>query len=154
MRPGGRAEPWPAGAGHGGKLIDRLHYQLRWERYQALLATFTDDERPVEPEVPIWGEQSWRAWSELCSERPYYSVGHVIPMGATIIKLRPGPIPWSAIQAWCDRARCTIDDREFTVPLILAIDRAYLAWMAAQDSASGERVQTPEDKLARWDRED
>ena len=70
-------------------------------------------------------------------------------MGGTIITARPLSIPWSAIHAWCDRARCTADDREFIRPLVAALDQEFLAdWARKQNKTP---TQSLADKVARWE---
>lgn len=49
-------------------------------------------------------------------------------MGPLRIVSRPQGIPWTALQMWCDRARCDDDEREFITGLVLAMDRAFLSW--------------------------
>lgn len=116
-----------------------------------LLASLLEDERPVIPRLEPWEEQPWRAWTDLNSERQFIVSGYSLPMGATVIQSRPGSIPWSKMQEWCDRSGC--DDRDFVIPLIVCLDEAYIAHWNAKQSAeiSSHKPQTLDDKLARWD---
>ncbi len=102
------------------------------------------------PDLLPWAETPWRAWNELNAERGYTLSGFAAPMGAMILKSRPLPIPWSSIQAWCDRAGCDPDDRtEFVVPLVQAMDREFLAHWAAQEAAPPSEPVAA--KLSRWE---
>lgn len=101
--------------------------------------------------MPMWAEPAWRAWNELSSERAYAVVGYSVPMGAMLIQSRPCPIPWSAMHAWCDRARCAQIDREFIVPLVMALDRELIAHWQRQQKAAQNAAPPAESKLARWD---
>lgn len=104
--------------------------------------------------MPFWAEPAWRAWNELSSERSYVVVGHAVPMGAVIIQSRPCPIPWSAMHAWCDRARYVSIDRDFIVPLIMALDRELIAhWHRQQRASQAVSAAPTESKLARWEAE-
>lgn len=75
-----------------------------------------------------WLAGPWQAWHALSAERHHVVEGFAAPMGAVRIYSRPQPIPWSAVQAWCDRAGLEADDREFLVVLVAAMDREYLTW--------------------------
>ncbi len=113
------------------------------------MASLDDGDQPEPPALEAWEEVPWRAWNELNGERHYMPVGIAVPMGGTIIQARPGPIPWTAVQTWCDRARCTAEDREFVTPLVIALDREFLAdWDRRQGKPPPTSI---EDKIARWD---
>jgi hypothetical protein len=114
------------------------------------LESLSDEDRPPEPEVPIWAEPAWRAWTELGSERSWVSVGVSAPMGGTIIQAKPGLIPWSKTHEWCDRARYGESDREFIVVLVAALDKEFLADWARRQTK--QKFEPPDDKLSRWDR--
>lgn len=63
------------------------------------------------------------------------------------------PIPWSAILAWCDRAGVDDDERtEFVQPLLAVLDREFIAHWERQQSK--QKIEAPNDDLARWDRMD
>jgi hypothetical protein len=102
------------------------------------------------PEMPQWAEAPWRAWNDLSGERPHQVTGMAVAMGITQIASLPQAITWSALQAWCDRASLSLDDREdFVLPIVRALDAEYLAHLAAERRmAAGAK---PDDKIARWD---
>lgn len=121
---------------------------MQWGEHRELLASL--EEQPVVPQLEVWDDQVWRAWCDLGTERPFIVSGYSVPMGGTVIQSRPGPIPWSKMQEWCDRAGCNSEDRDYIVPLIVAIDQEYIAHCNAKQAAQ-MAPQTLDDKLARWD---
>ncbi len=76
-------------------------------------------------------------------------------MGATIIQARPGPIPWSKMHEWCDRAGCHQIDRDFIIPLVMALDREMITqWHAQQRRGMTASPDHMASKLARWEVDD
>lgn len=49
-------------------------------------------------------------------------------MSAICIRSRPQPIPWSAVHRWCDANRVPEPDRDDLHGLVMAMDRAFIAW--------------------------
>lgn len=80
------------------------------------------------PPVLPWAEAPWRAWQELDADRGHTLIGAAAPMGVMKLLSKPRPIPWTAIQTWCDRAWLGAEDREMVVVLVGALDREYIAW--------------------------
>jgi hypothetical protein len=74
-----------------------------------------------------------RAWNRLHDERPHTVAGYAAPMGAMVLKSRPGRIPWTAINRWCERHAMPADDAEFLDRCIAVLDSEYLAWWVATE---------------------
>lgn len=119
-----------------------------------MLVSLSDEDKPVEPPLAVWEQMPWRAWTELSSERVYMTVGYAVPMGATVIQPKPGPIPWSKINEWCDRRKSDDDEREFVFQLVVHLDQEFLAhWNAKhseQMAGPAPGKQSKHEKLARW----
>jgi hypothetical protein len=64
-----------------------------------------------EPRLTMRQTLAFVAWRDLCGER---SIGY-----------GPGPIPWRAMLAWCDRYE--VSDAEFFIEVVQAIDVEWLS---------------------------
>ena len=71
-----------------------------------------------------------------------------MPMGGTLIQAQPRPIPWLAVQVWCDRVGYGSEAREFVPQAVALLDRAFLAYCVRVQQKAGP---AQDDKLARWD---
>jgi len=81
----------------------------------------------VEPHLLV----EWRAYFELAGDRPVQFVPIGGEMGATAdIRVLPGPIPWTAVDAYGRRLELTGDAFDRFAALLAAMDRAYLDWKA------------------------
>lgn len=49
------------------------------------------------------------------------------------IGMAEGPIPWTAIRAWCDENEVVGEQREKTFRIVRAMDVAYLKWRSKKD---------------------
>lgn len=76
----------------------------------------------------------WGAFWRLNDERPYVVQGFGQPLGATIITSSPRPIPWSAVQRWCEVYGLDLD---LTERCILAMDAIYLKDWASRNVPRG-----------------
>jgi hypothetical protein len=74
-----------------------------------------------------------RAWHRLHDERPHTLAGYAAPMGAMILKSRPGRIPWTVVDRWSDRHGLAADEASFLDRCIAILDSEYLAWWAEQE---------------------
>lgn len=79
-----------------------------------------------------WLEMPWRAWHQLSSDRSWVVEGLGAGMGKICIVSRPQPIPWTAMDRWCDAHRVPEPDREFICDLVVAMDRTFIAWRNEQ----------------------
>ncbi|WP_422395632.1 phage tail assembly chaperone [Roseomonas mucosa] len=92
-----------------------------------------EEERPDKPEVEDWLAWVWRAWWALHDERSHTLVGISVPLGAMILKPRPGRIPWSAVDRWCRRHRYPRSQQDFLHRMIRAMDLEFLTWWASKE---------------------
>lgn len=83
---------------------------------------------PAAVEIPSWWEMPWRAWHQLTTTRSYSVSGFAAPLGGMQIRSQPSPIPWPAIQEWCDRHDLDDSEREFVAHVVHDVDADYLAW--------------------------
>lgn len=68
------------------------------------------DRRPTFPDDLGW---VWRAWQELSTCRTYHMGG-------------PGPIPWDAVDRYCQRYGHTLDEQEELLGYLRALDGEML----------------------------
>jgi hypothetical protein len=50
---------------------------------------------------------------------------------------RPGNIPWTAVQRWCQHHRLGRDEMAFLDRCINEMDAEYLAWWSDRQAAAG-----------------
>jgi hypothetical protein len=82
--------------------------------------------------VPPGTEFAWEAFCALSGDRVWLMAGFAVPMGATIIEPRPGPIPFSAIDRYARRYDISGSAFDLLVRLVALIDLEYRAIDAEQ----------------------
>jgi len=70
----------------------------------------------------------------LRDDRQHTVFGVAQPMGAMVLKSRPGRIPWSAIDRWCQRHRLNDADAVFIERCVRILDDVYLTWWAEKEA--------------------
>lgn len=74
-----------------------------------------------------------RAWGQLTAERSHTITGVAAPMGAMVLKSKPGVIPWSAVDHWLHRHGHGGADAAFWHRCIAILDHEYLSWWAERE---------------------
>lgn len=73
-----------------------------------------------------WLARPWRCWHDLQHDRAY---GHDL-VGASMGKIRgvarPMPIPWTALDAWCNAHGVIGEDRVDLIFLVRAMDSVFV----------------------------
>jgi hypothetical protein len=86
----------------------------------------------------------WRAFMRLSADRPWLGGGMDAPV--------PGRIPWAVVRAWADAHGMTNEEAEHLDRYLVPMDEVYAKHVKDTRSTTGA-ANVPEDKAARWDRE-
>lgn len=68
----------------------------------------------------------WRAWEALHDDRVQSVEGVAAPMGGTLIRTRPGRIPWTTVRFWATHEELTRAEMELLRICLRAMDDVYL----------------------------
>lgn len=69
----------------------------------------------------------WRAWHTLHDDRSYVVEGVSAGLGGTVIRSRPGRIPWGRVERWARFEALTRPEMQLLYAGIRAMDDAFLA---------------------------
>jgi hypothetical protein len=68
----------------------------------------------------------WHAWHSLHDDRAFLVEGVSAALGATIIRSRPGRIPWSRVRLWARFHRMTRSETQLLYAGIRSMDDVFL----------------------------
>ncbi|MGO2958669.1 MAG: hypothetical protein ACTIDN_06480 [Acetobacter sp.] len=74
-----------------------------------------------------WLITPWRCWNDLAGERLHQPEVIGAGMGAIRGFTKPQPLPYRAVQEWCDRNRLNGENREFVIECVSILDRTYIS---------------------------
>lgn len=96
---------------------------------------------PEQTELPVGGENAWRAFWTLHGDRPFAVQGFGTPMGATVIEPIPGRIRFADIDVYARRLKIRGEVFFRLLHLVVELDHEYLQFAAERSRQRWAQMQ-------------